>query len=146
MIVGLGEVHHAMVVGRVWGETDIATRPLPESMHTPPVIAGATELHDRRPAVIIQPEPLFRAKAHACGTRRKSSETYPPGVGLTSGDDGSPFCKMGLFETVEGMTAIPVSLLSQVVPRRPLVGVPAFEWCSCGPSSRICWPNSRTRR
>ena len=28
----------------------------------------------------------------------------------------------------------------------PIVGVPAFAWCSCGPSSRICWPNSRARR
>src|SRR4051794_9290408 len=28
----------------------------------------------------------------------------------------------------------------------PIVGVPAFVWCSCGPSSRMCWPNSRTRR
>ena len=28
----------------------------------------------------------------------------------------------------------------------PIVGVPAFAWCSCGPSSRICWPNSLTRR
>src|SRR4051812_37168862 len=27
----------------------------------------------------------------------------------------------------------------------PIVGVPAFVWCSCGPSSRMCWPNSRTR-
>src|SRR3984885_10507873 len=28
----------------------------------------------------------------------------------------------------------------------PIVGVPALAWCSCGPSSRMCWPNSRTRR
>src|SRR3954453_15890367 len=28
----------------------------------------------------------------------------------------------------------------------PIVGVPAFVWCSCGPSSRMCCPNSRTRR
>src|SRR5688572_23016093 len=28
----------------------------------------------------------------------------------------------------------------------PIVGVPALAWCSCGPSSRICWPNSRSRR
>src|SRR5262245_11632628 len=28
----------------------------------------------------------------------------------------------------------------------PIVGVPALAWCSCGPSSRICWPNSRARR
>src|SRR3954470_9337748 len=30
--------------------------------------------------------------------------------------------------------------------RPPIVGVPALVWCSCGPSSRMCWPNSRTRR
>ena len=30
--------------------------------------------------------------------------------------------------------------------RPPIVGVPALAWCSCGPSSRICWPNSRSRR
>ena len=28
----------------------------------------------------------------------------------------------------------------------PIVGVPALAWCSCGPSSRMCWPNSFTRR
>src|SRR5215211_5360409 len=28
----------------------------------------------------------------------------------------------------------------------PIVGVPALAWCSCGPSSRMCWQNSRTRR
>src|SRR6188472_2409964 len=30
--------------------------------------------------------------------------------------------------------------------RPPIVGVPAFAWCSCGPSSRMCCPNSLTRR
>jgi hypothetical protein len=30
--------------------------------------------------------------------------------------------------------------------RPPIVGVPAFRWCSAGPSSRMCWPNSRSRR
>ena len=28
----------------------------------------------------------------------------------------------------------------------PIVGVPAFWWCPSGPSSRMCWPNSRSRR
>ena len=28
----------------------------------------------------------------------------------------------------------------------PIVGVPAFWWWPCGPSSRMCWPNSRSRR
>src|SRR3954463_68626 len=28
----------------------------------------------------------------------------------------------------------------------PIAGVPALAWCSCGPSSRMCWPNSLTRR
>src|SRR4051794_38355192 len=28
----------------------------------------------------------------------------------------------------------------------PIVGVPALAWCSCGPSSRMCCPNSFTRR
>ena len=32
------------------------------------------------------------------------------------------------------------------ISRPPIVGVPAFSWCSSGPSSRICWPNSRSRR
>src|SRR3954454_16544126 len=30
--------------------------------------------------------------------------------------------------------------------RPPIVGVPALAWCSCGPSSRMFWPNSLTRR
>src|SRR3954471_18147533 len=38
-------------------------------------------------------------------------------------------------------TAIAVKMM---IP--PIVGVPALAWCSCGPSSRICWPNSRRRR
>ena len=28
------------------------------------------------------------------------------------------------------------------ITRPPIVGVPAFVWCSAGPSSRMCWPNS----
>ena len=28
----------------------------------------------------------------------------------------------------------------------PIVGVPAFSWWPSGPSSRMCWPNSRSRR
>src|SRR3954465_7942750 len=28
----------------------------------------------------------------------------------------------------------------------PIVGVPAFEWWPSGPSSRMFWPNSRSRR
>ena len=28
----------------------------------------------------------------------------------------------------------------------PIVGVPALAWWPSGPSSRICWPNSRSRR
>ena len=33
------------------------------------------------------------------------------------------------------------------ISRPPMVGVPAFFWCDCGPSSRMCWPiwNSRSR-
>ncbi len=27
----------------------------------------------------------------------------------------------------------------------PIVGVPAFSWWPSGPSSRMCWPNSRSR-
>jgi two-component system chemotaxis sensor kinase CheA len=126
VIVGFGEVRHAMIVGRVWGETDIATRPLPESMQVPPVIAGATELHDRRPAIIVQPEPLFRARGHAMGARRRPREDYPPDVGLGRGPSEGSFVKMGLFETGGGLTAVPLSLLSQVVPMRPVVDVPAF--------------------
>jgi two-component system chemotaxis sensor kinase CheA len=126
VIVGLGEVRHAMVVGRVWGETDIATRPLPETMHAPPVIAGATELHDRRPAVIVQPEPLFRTGGKAFGAGRRSRDAYPPGVGLGPAGSGRSFCKMGLFETGESLTAVPLSLMNQVVPMRPLVGVPVL--------------------
>src|SRR3954453_2550090 len=38
-------------------------------------------------------------------------------------------------------TAIAVKMM---IP--PMVGVPALAWCSCGPSSRICCPNSFSRR
>ncbi len=126
VIIGFGEERHAMAVGRVWGETDIATRPLPESMHTSPVIAGATELHDRRPAVIVQPEPLFRAVGLGPGSRRVLRENYPMDVGLAASETEGAFCKLGLFEAPGGLTAVPISLLSQVVPMRPLVDVPAF--------------------
>src|SRR6185437_1223584 len=33
-----------------------------------------------------------------------------------------------------------------MIKRPPMVGVPAFAACPAGPSSRICWPNSRLRR
>ena len=91
-----------------------------------PVAIGVDqrEAHDRRPAVIVQPEPLFRAAGPGPG--RVPREAYPPDIGLAAGESGGTFHKMGLFETAEGLTAVPINLLSQVVPMRPTVGVPAF--------------------
>ncbi len=126
VIIGVGDVRHAIVVERVWGETDIATRPLPDSMQAPPVIAGATELHDRRPAVVVQPEPLFRTVPQPRGTARKPARGHPPAAGRRAPDRAAATVKMGLFERNGRLVAVPLSILSQVVPMRSLLGVPAF--------------------
>jgi two-component system chemotaxis sensor kinase CheA len=126
VIVALGDVRYAITVERVWGETDIAMRPLPESMQAPALIAGATELHDRRPAVIVQPEPLFRSGSSTGGGLRGLSEFCPGDAGLAGDLAGEETLKMGLFETPLGRLAVPISLLKQVVPARPVLEVPAL--------------------
>ena len=37
------------------------------------------------------------------------------------------------------------TVIESRIRRPPIVGVPAFSWCPSGPSSRMCWPNSRSR-
>ena len=48
---------------------------------------------------------------------------------------------MSRSESTRYGIAIAVKMISP-----PIVGVPAFSWCSSGPSSRMCWPNSFRRR
>ena len=128
VILKVGEQRHAMIVGHVWGETDIAARPLPEIMHAPPLIVGATELHDRRPAVIVQPELFFRGRsAHTRAPRSDLPQSRPVDAGLGRMQAGEPSFRMGLFETGECLTAVPISLLSQVVPLRRVIEIPLLS-------------------
>jgi two-component system chemotaxis sensor kinase CheA len=130
VIVRVGDDRHAMVVGRVWGETDIAARPLPESMLAAQVVTGATELHDRRPAVIVQPEPFLRGRmANEPGRGWRMLDSYPADLGLARMEDADSFLSLGLFETPAGLAAVPIDLLRQVVPMRPVAGAPVFGQC-----------------
>jgi two-component system, chemotaxis family, sensor kinase CheA len=63
VVLGIGGKLRAILVDEVCGETEILSRPLPEALVAPNFISGATELHDGRPAIVIQPGELL-----ACGT------------------------------------------------------------------------------
>jgi len=63
VIMGIGSKRRALLVEKVGGEVEIVTRPLPEAMDVPVCVAGATELHDGRPALVVQPEEILRTDA-----------------------------------------------------------------------------------
>lgn len=60
VIMGIGDTRRGVLVERVSGEVEIVARPLPEIMTVPGLITGATELHDGRPAIVVQPEEILR--------------------------------------------------------------------------------------
>ena len=53
----------------------------------------------------------------------------------------TPIARQSMSVSSRNGTAIAVKMM---IP--PIVGVPALEWCPSGPSSRMLWPNSRSRR
>lgn len=61
VIMGIGAKRRALLVESVRGEVEIVTRPLPDAIAVPACIGGATELHDGRPALVMQPEEVLRA-------------------------------------------------------------------------------------
>jgi two-component system chemotaxis sensor kinase CheA len=132
VILGIGGRQRALVVERVGGEVEIVSRPLPHAIGAPAYVAGATELHDGRPALIIQPEEILRGGAELTvrcdrGARARWAEgtAEPNGSGVTWWRDQD--MKVLVFRNGVGVYALPLEVLAEILPpgrvtRLPVLG------------------------
>jgi hypothetical protein len=131
VILGIGREKRALISERVCGETEIVSRPLPEATQAPGYIAGASELHDGRPAIVIQPEELLRASVTGAGpgTSRGSqaqSEAAAVHAGLGKGNTLGVL----IFDSGSGYRALPLCLLKEILPLRARTRLPVLggQW------------------
>ena len=125
VVLGVGETRRVLVAQKVAGETDIVSRPLPRAMVAPGFIAGATELHDGRPAIIIQPEDLLR--------ERPVGEAGCTDVGYRLPGPSSDMALMEeksvhllVFSNENTTYGIGLELLKEVITLRSLIEVPVL--------------------
>ncbi len=117
VILGIGREKRAVICERVCGETEIVSRPLPGATQAPGYIAGASELHDGRPAIVIQPEELLRASAMGAG-RGANRRTQTLTEGAIPHEDlgkGSTLSVL-IFNSGSGYRALPLCLLKEILP------------------------------
>jgi two-component system chemotaxis sensor kinase CheA len=131
VILGIGREKRALISERVCGETEIVSRPLPEAAQAPGYVAGASELHDGRPAIVIQPEELLRASVtgtgHGDGSRTGlTAETPAFHEGLAGGNSLSVL----IFNSGSGYSALPLCLLREILPLRARTRLPVLggQW------------------
>lgn len=117
VIVGIGDRRRAVFVEKVCGEVEIVARPLPETMAVPGLITGATELHDGRPAVVVQPEEILRIdrvtdlghdRICGSGAARATDVTVAPAI-------GGPV-RVVVFRRGAGLYAVPIAVIEEILP------------------------------
>jgi chemotaxis protein histidine kinase CheA len=128
VVVGVGEKRRALLTRKVCGETEIVSRPLPEAVSAPSFISGATELHNGRPALVIQPEELFRElpiceRAYS-GPQGSELETALRSVERWRSGNLLRFL---IFESGDGLFGIPLCLLSEVIAMGEVTLVPVLS-------------------
>ncbi|MFZ1948019.1 MAG: chemotaxis protein CheW [bacterium] len=128
VMVGIGERRRALVVEKVGGEVEIVSRPLPPAMSAPAYVAGATELHDGRPAVIMRPEEILRGNARL-GLRRDCAAGAPSAEANGSGAmwRRDRDLRVLVFRNRAGLYALALEALAEILPagrvtRLPLLG------------------------
>ncbi|MFC1799911.1 chemotaxis protein CheA, partial [Candidatus Eisenbacteria bacterium] len=131
VILGIGHEKRALISERVCGETEIVSRPLPGATRAPGYIAGASELHDGRPAIVIQPEELLRASATGAG-RGANRRTEAPAEAATFHKDigkGNALSVL-IFNSGSGYRALPLCLLKEILPLRARTRLPVLggQW------------------
>ena len=119
VVVGIGDRRRAVLVEHVKGETEIVSRPLPEAMTVPSFLTGATELHDGRPAVVLQPEGLLKL-VHQTGWRLRAPRrpTQPKAPVLEVGPGRT--LRLAIFRRGGETYAVALGILSEVVPAGPV--------------------------
>ncbi len=125
VVLGIGETRRVLVAQKVAGETDIVSRPLPRAMVAPGFIAGAAELHDGRPAIIIQPEDLLRERTVAeAGGADVGYRLPDPSSGKAWMEGKS--VRLLIFSNENTTYGIGLELLKEVITLRSLTAIPVL--------------------
>ena len=131
VILGIGREKRALISERVCGETEIVGRPLPEAAQAPGYIAGASELHDGRPAIVIQPEELLRASVTGSGwgaNRRTQARAGAAALHDDLGKGGT--LRVLIFNSGSGYRGLPLRLLKEILPLKARTRLPVLggQW------------------
>jgi two-component system chemotaxis sensor kinase CheA len=131
VILGVGEARRALLAHKVGGETEIICRPLPEAVIAPRFITGATELHDGRPAIVIQPEELLRGPSNGQFDSHRGLDDTCSRLGVDGGVGKMPV-RLFIFRSGNADYGIPLSLLKEVISLRSLSEIPVLGDCWTG--------------
>ncbi|HVP58816.1 MAG TPA: chemotaxis protein CheW [bacterium] len=123
VVLGLGAKRRAILVERVLGETEIVSRPLPDVLAAPGFISGATELHNGRPAIVIQPAEVLRGQGE--GTWQPIGPFWPTSpwnpAAYTSGS-----LRLVVVRRDESRYGLPFGCLKEILPESQVVDVPVL--------------------
>jgi chemotaxis signal transduction protein len=122
VVVGIGEKTRAILVDRVCGETEIISRPLPEAMRAPSFVSGATELHDGRPAIVIQPTEVLKGE----GVARPGWHDIPQETAWQGPGDQPGSWRLVVLRQGTERYALPLASLREMLPSSQVVGVPTI--------------------
>ena len=123
VILGIGDRRRAILVERVSGETEIVSRPLPEAMTAPGFISGATELHDGRPAIVIQPTEVLKGQVDDHLQRVDSFAPVSPAGPL---DNQAGSARLVVVRQGDDWYALPFGCLKEILPESQVIEVPAL--------------------
>jgi two-component system chemotaxis sensor kinase CheA len=123
VILGIGDRRRAILVERVLGETEIVSRPLPEAMTAPGFISGATELHNGRPAIVIQPTEVLRAQVDDHSRR---VDSFAPASLAGLADKGAGSARLVVVRQGDDRYALPLGCLKEMLPESQVIEVPAL--------------------
>jgi two-component system chemotaxis sensor kinase CheA len=131
VILGIGREKRALISERVCGETEIVSRPLPQAASAPGYIAGASELHDGRPAIVIQPEELLRASVS--GARRGAkrwTQSHAGAAAFNKDLAGGDTLPVLIFNSGSGYRGLPLRLLKEILPTKARTRLPVLggQW------------------
>jgi chemotaxis signal transduction protein len=131
VILGIGHQKRAVISQRVCGETEIVSRPLPGATQAPGYIAGASELHDGRPAIVIQPEELLRASTTGTGRgANRRTQALTEGAGPPESLGKEKTLGVLIFNSGSGYRALPLCLLKEILPLKARTRLPVLgeQW------------------
>jgi len=123
VILGIGDRRRAILVERVSGETEIVSRPLPEAITAPGFISGATELHNGRPAIVIQPTEVLKGHVDDHSQR---VDSFAPVALAGLADKGAGSARLVVVRQGDDWYALPFGCLKEMLPESQVTEVPAL--------------------